>query len=305
MEITKLKVAPVSLVTVIIPTLNRASQVVRAVSSVLNQTFKQLEVRVIDDGSTDDTREQLVQFSSDCRFFYRYQPNQGQSAARNVGIREAKGDFIALLDSDNLWYPDKLEKQISFLADHPGYDIVYSNIQPIDNQGRLQKIGSYIRFSGDILHQLVLRNFITNNTALVKRHCFEELGGYDEALRFAEDYDLWLRFATKYRFLYHPQTVASYTLSGDRVSTEEAKVLEANQMILTRFFEQFPHAVSSRIKRRCWSNLGLWKIKYNHSRNNSLEIREIWKLIMEDPTNVDTWLFLLIIIRSTYRALRW
>ncbi|AJE03474.1 glycosyltransferase family 2 protein [Geobacter pickeringii] len=277
------------LVSVVIPTYNRKTLVARAIKSVLDQTYDRLELLVIDDGSTDGTGDSLEALRSDPRFRYTFQTNQGQSAARNRGISQAKGDFIAFLDSDNYWQVDKLETQIAFWEENEESDILYSEIIPVDEAGTRITKKDVGRLSGVILSELLRTNFITNNTVLVRKKCFEEMGGFDERLRYAEDYDLWLRFATRYRFLYHPREVTWYCYEGDRLSAQEENVLDANYRILTQFFRRFPTAVTERARKQAWSRFYLWRSETSWSRGKHPQLAGVIKSIFYDPVNHRAW----------------
>jgi glycosyltransferase involved in cell wall biosynthesis len=278
------------LVSVIIPTYNRKDLVQRAVSSVLNQTYRNLELLVVDDGSNDGSGEALSYFNSDPRFHYTYQENRGQSAARNRAIASASGDLIAFLDSDNYWAPDKIQRQLAFWSGKTEYDILYSLGFSIDIAGNIVLSGKQIsRPSGWILDQLIFSNFITNNTVLVARHCFQKLGSFDESLRIAEDYDLWLRFATRHKFLHHPERVTYYCVEGERLSAHEEQNIEVNFQILSKFFQEHPNQVSSWKQKQAMSNLLTWRIESRWNRGIRPSVQEILRTITCNPFDQRTW----------------
>jgi glycosyltransferase involved in cell wall biosynthesis len=261
----------------------------RAIESVLEQSYTNLELIVIDDGSSDGTRERIQKYSDDERFHYYSQENKGQSAARNFGISKSQGEYIALLDSDNYWLRDKLEKQIEFLRNKEDCDVLFSEVFLVNEHGNvLTKMYSQ-RFSGYILGRLLQANFVTNNTVLVKKRCFEEMGGFDEDLRYAEDYDLWLRFATRYRFVYHPYEVTYYCCEGERLSFNEEKVLEANHRILTRFFQMFPQSVTTREKNHAWSRFYKWQIESKLNSGKKPSVNDLVKVVSLNPSNIQNW----------------
>lgn len=289
------------MVSVIIPTYNRETLVVRSVGSVLTQTYENLELHLIDDGSQDNTKRAVAPFFPDSRFHYHYQPNQGQSVARNLGIEKSKGNLIAFLDSDNYWLPDKLRLQTDFLNQNNGFDILYSSGVVVDENGNRLNRPPVKRHTGKILGQLLQGNFISNNTVLVKRYCFEEMGGFDEGLRVAEDYDLWLRFATRYRFLYHPEEVACYCISGDRLSRDEYRVLMTNFHILYRFFEAFPNSCSTKERRLAWANIYRWSAQIAAKNNRNKALKDMLRSLSYYPWNVKNWRTLARIIFSGQR----
>jgi glycosyltransferase involved in cell wall biosynthesis len=282
------------LVSVIIPTFNRKQLVERAIASVLNQTYANLELLVIDDGSTDGTGEALAHFRSDPRFHYAYQHNSGQSAARNSAISVASGNLIALLDSDNYWQADKLRRQLDFWAGKPGHDILYSLGYLIDLEGNILNSSAKLpRPSGNILNQLLQGNCITNNTVLVSRKCFQELGGFDESLRIAEDYDLWLRFATRYTFLHHPERVVYYCVEGERLSAREEQNIQVNIQILKRFFQLYPGLVSHRRQKMALGNLLVWQIESRWNRGIKPAFKDVASSLLSNLFDMRCWRHLL------------
>ena len=186
-------------VSVIIPTYNRADMLVEAIESILSQTYQDFEIIISDDGSTDGTAEAILQFGDKIR--YRYNENSGLPAvARNAGLKVARGEHVAFLDSDDLWLPDKLSKQIRILESDPGVGLVCSNAYVINHKGeRKQKLyqtpGQGKR--GDVFIDLLKSNFIITSTCLIRRDALEQVGGFSESdlLQVGEDYDLWLRIA--------------------------------------------------------------------------------------------------------------
>ena len=193
-----------SVVSVIVPTYNRARMVVESVESVLAQSFSDFEVIVVDDGSTDTTREVISAFTDD-RIHYIYQDNRGRSAARNRGIEASEGEYLAFLDSDDLFLPEKLEVQTATLDTRPEIGVVYSDGYFCDEEGR-----SLMRFSdfhpelgdGFVLDRIVRYNFIETATPLIRRTCFDRVGLFNEALVTHEDWEMWIRLAGHYRFHY-------------------------------------------------------------------------------------------------------
>ncbi len=187
-------------VSVVIPTFNRCRLLRRAVASVLAQTQPTDEIIVVDDGSTDGTREMVAeQFPA---AIYRFQPNAGVSAARNRGIRVAAGQWIAFLDSDDEWRPAKLERQLAALERHPDYllchcDEIWYRAGRRVNPGRRHK-----KAGGWIFDRCLPLCAISPSAALVRRSVFDEVGLFDESLEACEDYDFWLRFCARFPVLY-------------------------------------------------------------------------------------------------------
>ena len=177
-------------VSVIIPTYNRAVSLERAVTSVIAQTYPVLEIIVVDDGSDDETR-QCFGNREDIR--YMYQPNAGVSAARNQGLKLARGDWIAFLDSDDAWLPSKIESQINALAAQPQYRLCHTEEIWIRNGKRVNQKNKHRKGGGDQFERCVELCCISPSSVLLHRSIFDEFGAFDESLRACEDYDLWLR----------------------------------------------------------------------------------------------------------------
>jgi len=187
-------------ISVIIPTYNRAHYICETINSVLEQTYKDYEIIVIDDGSTDNTKKVLKGYDGKIR--YLYQNNKGTPAARNFGINNSTGEFIGLLDDDDLWLPNKLELQVKELEKNPELAFICSSTYIIDSCGKnIGQWGEKISIFGTF-NDLYEENIVYNLTVLMRRKCFNDVGGYDEKLLSCQDYDLWLRMAKKYKFYY-------------------------------------------------------------------------------------------------------
>lgn len=197
-------------VSVIIPAYNRAATVTKAIDSVLNQTYEDYEIIVVDDGSTDDTTIVLQPYMRRIKYFL--QPNKGVSSARNKGVREAKGRLVAFLDSDDLWAPTKLEWQIRTLEQHRDYCMVcFTDGSFFDNHSITTNIfkSAYKKFSGDtgVLDDQV--NYVINpphgiyiQTAIINKDLIDDVQGFDEEMVVAEDTDLIFRLALKTKFCF-------------------------------------------------------------------------------------------------------
>ena len=184
-------------VSVIIPTFNRAWKVCRAIRSVLDQTFSDYEIIVVDDASTDDTGKSLEEFAGSIKLITHVE-NRGVSASRNSGIEGAKGNCIAFLDSDDYWLPEKLETQISFFRENPDALICQANEIWVRKGRRVNPAKKHIKPSGDIFVPSLKLCLVSPSAVMVKRSLFDEVGLFDEEFPVCEDYDLWLRISHKY-----------------------------------------------------------------------------------------------------------
>jgi len=184
------------LVSVIIPTFNRGGIVAEAIDSVLSQAYRQVELLVVDDGSSDTTDAVLRGYSD--RIHIIRQKNKGVSAARNSGIRRSRGPFIAFLDSDDLWLPEKLSRQIEFFMAHPDALVCQSEEIWIRNGVRVNPKKRHKKPSGMIFDRSLELCLVSPSAVMIKRTLFDEVGLFDEDLPACEDYDLWLRTSLRF-----------------------------------------------------------------------------------------------------------
>ncbi len=184
------------LVSVIIPTYNRAGLVAEAVASVAAQTFRDFEIVVVDDGGTDDTPEVLA--AGPAVRLLRHASRRGVAAARNTGVAAARGQWLAFLDSDDLWLPDKLARQIFWLESQPGVLICQTDETWVRRGVRVNKPRSHRQAGGRIFLPSLARCLISPSAVVLHRRLWADHGGFDETLAAAEDYDLWLRLTWRY-----------------------------------------------------------------------------------------------------------
>ena len=204
-------------ISVIIPTYNRKETLKRAIQSVLIQSYTPYEIIVIDDGSNDGTKEWLKDNFPNVK--YIYQMNSGVSSARNKGIKFARGDWIALLDSDDEWLPSKLKDQAKEIELNPAAKFLHTNEIWIRNGVRVNQMKKHKKYGGYIFEKCLDMCRISPSSVLIKKDIFDEFGMFDETLKVCEDYDLWLRFASKYpvHFLDQP-LIKKYGGHSDQLS---------------------------------------------------------------------------------------
>jgi glycosyltransferase involved in cell wall biosynthesis len=191
------------LVSVIIPTHNRASLIGQTLDSVARQTFRDFEVIIVDDGSTDDTAK-LVR-NRDETYRYVYQEQRGASAARNLAVREARGQLVAFLDSDDLWLPEFLGEVVGAIQVQPDAALGYSDFRTMDAYGRILRGHRKRQHGGRVTSKLFASIFIHTSCVVAKREVILDGGGFDVRLEATEDYDLWLRLSLKYPFVSVPK----------------------------------------------------------------------------------------------------
>ncbi|KKL13127.1 hypothetical protein LCGC14_2528850, partial [marine sediment metagenome] len=184
------------MVSVIIPTFNRACILGRAVESVLSQTFNNYEIIVVDDGSNDKTCEVIESFNKLVRFFRI--PHSGVSKARNTGIENAKGDWISFLDSDDYWLPQKLEKQMAYLNANSEYRVCHTDEIWIKNGKRINQGKKHKKYAGWFFSPSLKLCLISPSTVIICREVLDNVGNFDEDFEYVEDYELWLRITSQY-----------------------------------------------------------------------------------------------------------
>lgn len=289
----------IMLVTIITPTYNREAFLPAAIESVLAQTYKDFEFIIVDDGSEDNSRKLIESYAEkDSRIKYLYQENQRQSVARNYALSVANGDFICFLDSDNYWPNDKLEKSLKAFADHPEADIVYGDCITIDEQGAELHRNNMRRYSGRIAGLLLKDNFISMNTTMTRRKCFDEMGGMSGKRRVADDYDLWLKFSARYRFQYIPEFLAYYRVMENQISSNKKLRFETNESIIQDFLAAYPHAVTAQEKKVGLCAFYTRKARHYAATDKRESYASIRKALAVSPFNSGVWRALVKILIS-------
>ncbi len=184
------------LISIIIPVYNRSETVGAAIESVLEQTYRHYEIIIVDDGSTDATAEALKAYADRATVITR--EHSGPSAARNSGIGASHGEYIALLDSDDIWLPKKLETQVSFFLEHPEIKVCQTEEIWLRNGVRVNPMKKHKKHSGWIFKQCLPLCIVSPSAVMVHKSVFQHVGLFDETMQACEDYDLWLRIAPHY-----------------------------------------------------------------------------------------------------------
>lgn len=211
-------------VSVVIPTFNRGAFVGHAIESVLAQTYKDYEIIVVDDGSTDGTKNRVKEFGKQVR--YIYQQNRGPSAARNTGILNAKGQYIAFCDSDDRFLPDKLKKQMEYIRKHPHCRFLYTWYYNVNQQGKRTKLRKpmFCKSREHLQYALFTRRFtIRTSTVLIHKKCFKKAGLFNEEYLYSQDWDMWLRLAAHYQGECLEEPLSEYWLHNDNRSSLSVK----------------------------------------------------------------------------------
>ncbi|MGF1539028.1 MAG: glycosyltransferase family 2 protein [Pleurocapsa sp.] len=225
-----------SLVSALVPAYNTMKYLPETLASILAQTYSNFEVIIVNDGSTDNILEWAEQIT-DSRVRVISQVNQGLAAARNSGLREAKGEYIAYLDGDDLWHPTKLAKQVEMFEKNPEIGLVYTWVERIDASGKSLGKPFKIDLEGNIWEKLTEKNVIAPSSAMIRRSCFELVGKFDPSLQaFGEDWDMWLRIAAAYRVRVIPETLCSYRECPSSASKNWQAMAEGLIRVIERTF---------------------------------------------------------------------
>ena len=229
------------LVSVILPTHNRAYSIGRAIRSVLKQSYRSLELIIVDDGSTDQTEAVVAAMSDDRIHYIRKTINEGAAAARNAGLSEAHGELIAFQDSDDEWTPGRLNKQTSLLyesdADYVYGYIHYRKTLSGEEDRLLPAENDLSLLAGNIYPRMLQSNLIGTPALVMRRRCYEKLGGFDTAMPAVEDYDYALRLAKNFSGCFLPEIVLEAAASPDGLTADSVKNLSGACMFIGKYQE--------------------------------------------------------------------
>ncbi len=235
------------LVSAIIPTYNRAEYICQAIDSALEQGYDNLEIIVVDDGSTDETHNLLTRYGS--RIKYIYQQNQGEAVARNTAIEASTGEYIALLDSDDLWLPGKLTRQMDFMLAHPDVGMVASHAIAIDQDGHALSDAPLCPFQGEgwvSLETNVLHSPLPVDTLIIRRDCLPTPVPFTPGVRFGADWEMCLRVGARHPIWFIAQTLAAVRVHENNVMAPLANQqqvdlkLQSRMGVIERIFPELP-----------------------------------------------------------------
>jgi glycosyltransferase involved in cell wall biosynthesis len=288
------------LISVIIPAYNGEKTIRETIESVLNQSFKDFEILVINDGSQDATLD-IINSIKDFRLKVFSYSNAGQAVSRNRGFSQSSGEFIAFLDADDLWTPTKLEAQLKALQDNPQAAVAYSWSDFIDEKGQFLRGASRSTLSGDVYAKLLLTDFLDNGSnPLIRRQALIEVGGFDETLTPAEDWDMWLRLAARYHFVLVPAPHILYRLSANSESSNLLRMESACVRVIKSAFKQAPDSLQH-LKRHSFANIYKYLIFkcFDRSVKRSRALvaaKFLWGAVRNEPSLLQkriTWKVLL------------
>ena len=241
-------------VSVIISTCNRAGLLGRAVRSVLAQSYTDYELIIVDDASIDGTEEVVRSFTDSRIVLARHGERKGGSAARNTGIKMAKGKYVAFLDDDDEWMADKLEKQVEKIKRSPDdVGVIYTGVELVgpEEDHAMRTIRPVLR--GNLKDSLLRGSTIgTVSRVLARKECFEKAGLFDESLKSSQDWDMWLRIADHYSFDLVPEPLVRIHLHGKRISTDPASVISGRTRLIEKHMgrlSRYPDIMAIHFKR--------------------------------------------------------
>lgn len=231
------------IISVIIPVYNGAKTIKETIKSVLQQTYQDFEIIVINDGSQDETLAIINSIHNPKIKVFSY-PNAGLSASRNRGFARACGKFIAFLDADDLWSEDKLAAQLAALQQNHQAAVAYSWTDHIDEDGKFLRPASYTSCNGNVYQRILVGNFLAcGSNALISAQALTQVGGFDESLNSAEDWDMWLRLAPLYEFVVVPRPQVLYRISSYSMSANIFKMESASLQVIEKAYNQAPESL--------------------------------------------------------------
>ncbi|RUP83382.1 hypothetical protein C7Y69_02295 [Alteromonas sp. KS69] len=254
---------------IIVAMYNGEATVEKTLNSILAQAYENYEIIIVDDGSTDSSKHVVEKYLDSPKVRYVFKENGGVAAARNVGIEYAEGDIVGFCDQDDLWKPNKLEKQMEAFEQHPDVGVVYSWIE-VDRNGDFSI--SKPRFEGECFKALLMQNFISCCTGMARRNLLLEIGGFDESreLHGVDDRHVWLRLARITRFGVVSEPLATYVIHGANYSLNEAKMLTADLICISKI-----SSISGLTEQeRAWCKEAKYRV-YRHYASNFFYINEL------------------------------
>lgn len=269
------------MISVVIPTHNRAELLPRAINSVLNQTYEDIEIIIVSDGSTDNTSAIVSSYKQkDSRIKYiELMPGSGSNVARNTGIKASSGEYIAFLDDDDEWMPNKIEKQAQILDNDEQVGLVYTGVRIVYVNEHVE-YNSLSRKEGDLRKEILFDNCIGTTSTVIFRKCLIEKSGYfDEKLKALQDYDLWIRICQLCNVAVVPEELINYyNYTGTmQISSSTNKYIEAFATINSKYQRYFEMLSEEEKNIKLHNEYMLLSNKSMRNRNGKLAREYLWK----------------------------
>jgi glycosyltransferase involved in cell wall biosynthesis len=304
-------------ISVVIPAYNCEKTIKETINSVLQQTFADFELIIINDGSQDATLDVISQIQ-DARLKVFSFENAGGNVSRNRGLNLAVGNYVSFLDADDIWTPDKLESQLEALQNNPDAHVAYSWTDYIDEEGNFIVSGRRVSVNGDVYEKLLINNFLENGSnPLIRKEAIIELGGFDEALKAAQDWDMWLRLAAKYSFVAVPKVQILYRVSSKSLSTNLTRQEKSCLQVLENSSQLRPPKSKSTLslsKANIYKYLTCKALQEPFTKSKALmALKFLWKYFLNDSHRLNQRNFfiklllkilaIMILPTSTYTSL--
>ena len=282
------------LVSAILPAYNAANFIQKTIDSITAQTYANLEIIIVDDGSQDDTAEIVMyNLQKDKRIKFFRQPNMGVSAARNLAIEHSEGEFIAPCDADDIWHPHKIEKQMRCITEaDDNIGLVYVWTERIDEYDQVISPGKKYDIQGNVIKPLLFTNFVGGgSTPLIKRRCIDTVGNYDldfkaKNCQGAEDWDLYLRIAGSFQFKLVPLVLLKYRITKNGMTSNKEEMVRsielANERAKRTYYRIYPE-----VFRKKQSMISVMKSRASNIRGEyTTSLKFIYKAILQNPVEI-------------------
>jgi glycosyltransferase involved in cell wall biosynthesis len=288
------------LISIIIPVYNGEKTIQKTIESVLQQTFKDFEIILINDGSQDSTLDVINNIKDERLRVFSY-PNAGVSTSRNRGLALARGEFISFLDADDLWTPDKLETQLKALQNNLQAAVAYSWSDWIDESGQFLRSGGHITVNGKVFEQLLVRDFIeSGSNPLIRRQALNEVGDFEPSVTPAEDWDMWLRLAVRYEFVAVPCVQILYRISPLTASFNVWKMEAGSLRTIERAFARVPESLQRLKKETLASRYKYLAFKategFPEPKKGLAAIKFLWQVVRYQPSSLPRGRVMLIVL---------